>query len=289
MLRETDYLSLGTLVRRFWGRISVTWALTVLETVLFALIPLAIGRAIDGLIGEDFTPFLQFCYLLSGLVFVAIGRRVFDTRAYGAIRVALAKAQAEKSKDADISTANARVIMGRELPDFLEKEAPLALTSVVEVGAALVILLSFHATLSIAAAIAAVVTLGIYWLASGRFYRLNRDLNGQSEKQVKEIESKDLKRIVAHFSGLKRHEIRLSDWESIIYGLIVSVLFIMLAFNLWFAATAMAATAGAIFSIVTYSLRFVESSIMLPVTFQTMTRLSEITDRINRTEELGEE
>jgi hypothetical protein len=55
----------------------------------------------------------------------------------------------------------------------------------------------------------------------------------------------------------------------------------MLAFNLWFAATQSGATAGQIFSVVTYSFEFVQSVVVLPMVLQSLARLSEITERIN--------
>jgi len=80
--------------------------------------------------------------------------------------------------------------------------------------------------------------------------------------------------------------VRLSDTEAIVYGLIFVVLLSMLGTNLWFAATQLSATPGEIFSIVTYSYEFIEAAVMLPITLQTLTRISEITQRLNR---LGEE
>ncbi|MEC8294108.1 MAG: hypothetical protein VX083_11470, partial [Pseudomonadota bacterium] len=50
-------LTLGGLLAAFWPQISVTWALTLIEVALFALIPLLIGRAIDGLIAADMAAF----------------------------------------------------------------------------------------------------------------------------------------------------------------------------------------------------------------------------------------
>lgn len=55
----------------------------------------------------------------------------------------------------------------------------------------------------------------------------------------------------------------------------------MLAFNLWFAATQSGATAGQIFSVVTYSFEFVQSVVVLPMVLQSLARLSESTKRIN--------
>ena len=42
-------------------------------------------------------------------------------------------------------------------------------------------------------------------------------------------------------------------------------------------------TAGQVFSIVTYSLEFVETAVMLPITLQTLSRLTEISQRLNQT------
>ncbi|MEM6915931.1 MAG: ABC transporter six-transmembrane domain-containing protein, partial [Verrucomicrobiota bacterium] len=80
---------------------------------------------------------------------------------------------------------------------------------------------------------------------------------------------------------LRRHEVRLSDTESLVYGLVFLVLLSMLAFNLWFAAARSGFSAGEIFSIVTYSYEFLQSAVALPFALQTLTRLREITQRIN--------
>ncbi|MEM9055605.1 MAG: ABC transporter six-transmembrane domain-containing protein, partial [Pseudomonadota bacterium] len=129
---------------------------------------------------------------------------------------------------------------------------------------------------------ATILALIIYGLANNRFFRLNGDLNAQSEKQVSILEGGIKEAIGAHLSALRRHEVRLSDTEAIVYGLIFTVLLVMLGFNLWFAATQLSASPGQIFSIVTYSFEFIESAVMLPVTLQSLTRISEITQRINK-------
>jgi len=251
---------------------------------MLALFPLLIGRSIDGLLAGDPAAFEQLVAVMALLLMVATGRRVYETRAYGAMRVALGQAQAHRAGGEAVSVTNARVLMGRELVDFLEKEAPMSITGVIQVVVALAVLLSFHATLALSAAAAAGAMLGIYALSSRRFFRLNADLNPQSEAQVAELESRSPARIAAHLIGLRRHEVRLSDTESIVYALIFAALLAMLAFNLWFAATQTGASTGEIFAIVTYSYEFIETSVILPMTLQSLTRLAEITRRINKTE-----
>ncbi len=277
-----DRLSIRTLFRVFRWKIVITWTLTILETAVLALFPLLIGRSIDGLLGDEYTAFYQFIGAMAVLTVVATGRRVYDTRAYGSMRVALGRAQAHRAGEEAVSVTNARVLMGRELVDFLEKEAPLSITGLIQIFVAIAVLFSFHGLLALAAGSAAVAMLGIYSLSARRFFNLNSDLNEQTEAQVATLESRDLSKVTAHLVGLRRHEVRLSDTESVVYALIFIALLTMLGFNLWFAATQTGATPGEIFSIVTYSYEFIQMSVILPMALQNLTRLAEITERINK-------
>lgn len=277
-------LTLGGLFAAFWPQISVTWALTLIEVALFALIPLLIGRAIDGLIATDMAAFWMLAIVLAVLLLVATGRRLFDTRAYGVMRVSLGSALAERSKDRPVSTVNARLAMSRELVDFLETEAPESMTGVLQMLAAIAILSSFHPTLGLIAGAALVFMLAIYGLAHRRFYKINQLLNAQSEKQVSILETRSLPRLGAHLLALRKSEVRLSDTEALVYGLIFAGLLSLVLFNLWFATQNITITAGTVFAVVTYSWEFVDGALFLPTTLQSLSRLSEITRRINQTE-----
>ncbi|MEM9330832.1 MAG: ABC transporter six-transmembrane domain-containing protein [Pseudomonadota bacterium] len=282
MISISDRLSLGLLIRIFRWRVCITWGLMLIETALFAVTPLLIGWSIDGLLNNSWTAFFQLLATLGVLLVVATGRRMYDTRAYGTMRVELAKAQAARSADEPISVGNARVLMGRELVYFLENTAPEAVTALVQIAVSIVVLLTFHGALAASSTGAIVLILILYSLFARRFFSLNAALNEVNEHQVTAIETRDIKRIASHFVGLRREEVRLSDTESIAYGLIFFVLLTMLAFNLWFGATQMDATPGQIFAIVSYSLEYLQSAVQLPVTLQALTRLQEITERINR-------
>ena len=172
--------------------------------------------------------------------------------------------------------------MSRELITFLETEAPIVIMAFLQVIVSLVILFSFHGWLAATAGTATILALLIYWAASGRFFRLNGDLNSQAEQQVAVLDRGVRESIVLHLTNLRRHTVRISDTEAVIYGSIFVVLLSMLGTNLWFAATQLAASPGQIFSIVTYSYEFIESAVMLPATLQSLTRISEITQRLNQ-------
>ncbi len=142
MFLKDDRLSIGTLFRIFWGKISITWSLILIETAMFALIPLMIGRSIDGLLNGSWAEFNNLIAVFAVLLIVATGRRVYDTRAYGTMRVEVGQALAERSKGKPVSVVNARVLMGRELVDFLEKEAPESMTALIQVIVSVGVLLS---------------------------------------------------------------------------------------------------------------------------------------------------
>lgn len=277
-----DRLSIGTLFRAFWGRVLLTWGWTLLETAMLALLPLLIGWSIDGLLAGDWLPFQQFLIVLAVLLAVAVSRRVYDTRAYGTMRVELGASLANRSEKEPVSRVNARLSMSRELVDFLEVDVPQVMTALVQIAVSVAILFSFHNYLAFSASGAAISIMLVYMLFSRRFFRLNGELNEQTESQVHVLESRSRDNISQHLSLLRRHEVRLSDTESVVYGLIFLILLSMLAFNLWFAAAESGATPGQIFSIVTYSYEFVQSAVVLPMALQSLTRLSEITERINR-------
>ena len=278
-------LSLSSIVKVFWLQVSVTWALTLLETLILVSLPLLIGRSIDGLLNANWSPFYWLSTAMAVLIVLSVGRRLYDTRAYGRMRVELGAAVVEKAKDEPVSKTNARLDMSRELITFLEAEAPIVIMAFLQVMVSLVILYSFHGILALTAGAATVMALAIYGIANGRFFAINADLNTQTETQVSVLEGGVRDAIGAHLSALRHHEVRLSDTEAIVYGLIFVVLLSMLGTNLWFAAAQISASPGEIFSIVTYSFEFIESAVMLPAALQSLTRISEITQRINHLSE----
>ena len=208
-------LSIGSILRVFWFQVSLTWALTLFETFILVSLPLLIGRSIDGLLNGDWTSFIWLCGAMAMLLVTSVIRRLYDTRAYGRMRVELGSAVVDKGKDQPVSTTNARLNMSRELITFLEAEAPIVLMAVVQVLVSLIILFSFHGLLAATAGGATLLALAIYGLSSGRFFRLNGDLNAQSEQQVSVLEGGIKDAIKAHLLALRRHEVRLSDTEAV--------------------------------------------------------------------------
>lgn len=282
-------LTVASLFRVFWARIALTWGITLAETGLLALIPLFIGFAIDDLLAGHTASFWKLAAIMALLIVLSVIRRAYDTRVYGAVRVELGKEQVKRAAETDISTLNARLTMGRELVDFLEDIFPQALAGTVQLLVSVAILYAFSPKLAFAAAGATLGMIIIYAILHNRFYNLNSALNQQTEKQVQLLERQSLRPMLSHLLRIRRHEVRLSDTEAILYGAIFFVLLGMILFNLRVATALPGASAGTIFSVVSYSWEFVESALALPITLQSWTRLSEIMARINGTKDPAEQ
>ena len=279
---ENSALTIKFLLRKNLTPILFTWILTFVETVLLAFIPLLIGYTIDGLLTQNTTPLFNLTAVMIALIIVSVARRIYDTRVYGKIRVNLENELINRSTKIDVSTLSARLGMSRELVDFLEIELPPVLMSIIQFVITIVILFSFHMYLAGAALFATIATPFIYGVSHGRFNMLYGHINQEMEKRVTILKKRNSNSILAHLNGLRKSEVQLSDTEAIVYGLIFTFLLGAVIFNLWYATAVMTLTVGIIFAVVTYSWEFVDSALMMPVTLQKWSNLSDISQRINQ-------
>ena len=261
-------------------KVMLTWLMVLAENVFMILLPLFIGFAIDGVLKQEMQPLLMFAVILFVLVVISVARRFYDTRVYGAIRVKLAKRVERNLRGAPVSVKDARLTMSRELVDFLEEALPALLAAVIQLVATVAILAAFHIHLALCVLIAGLIMLLMYAAFHHAFTRLNGALNDQLERQVSVLNGQPFAAVRAHFERLKQCEIKLSDTEALVYGLIFIVLFAAVLINLWMVSSLISPSAGQVFSIVTYSLEFVETAVMLPITLQTLSRLMEISQRL---------
>ncbi|TQV74492.1 hypothetical protein FKG94_15860 [Exilibacterium tricleocarpae] len=277
-------LRLSEILRKFRWSISITWLLVLLENMLLALVPLLIGLAIDGLLADRLEELWLVAGALAVLTLVGVMRRVYDTRIYSAIRIAVCATLDRRHRRQPVSTRNARLAMVRELVDFLEEELPEILTAVVQILVALVVLSLFSIHLGAAAMAFTVGIVATYGFFQRRFFRLNAALNGQVERQVDILSRPGATGLRQHLRALKSCEVRLSDAEAFVYGLIFLLAIGFIVYNLWFSAQLPTITTGKIFAIISYSWEYIEAAIVLPIALQQWARLHEITERINRRE-----
>lgn len=279
MNREQN-INLRTIFRAYRLHIGATWGLVLLETIGLALIPLAMGMAIDGLLADKRSSLIWPGCLLIALTVSSVLRRIYDTRVYGAIRVRLGTILHGQMPKLNLSHQSARLDMGRELVDFLETELPELITSVVQIAVTLVILTSYDIRLFMAALWLTGVILVIYGLFHRTLYRCNAGFNSRKEQQVTVLASGRPRHLLAHLLGLKKWEVRLSDREAVMYGCIFLMVTIFILSNLLISALPDNATPGRIFTIISYSWEYAEAVIALPTTLLFFTRIQEISKRI---------
>ncbi len=276
-----DWLCLRQLIKRYRVSFATTWLLVILENILLAMIPLFIGFSIDGLLQGSL---LELAWLGGAMVLLsllAVARRIYDTRVYGSVKVALGLEVDQRNRELAVSIRSARLDMSRELVDFLEQDIPELITAGSQMLVALVVLALFSPPLAIAALVLLLVMLTLYGFFHHSFFRLNQALNAQTERQVTLLERGPGYLLQKHLKLLRHWEVKLSDREAVLYGVIFLAVTAFLLSNLWLATAIVDISSGSLFSIVTYSWGFVEAALVLPVTLQSLTRLSEIIKRIN--------
>ncbi|MEJ2763342.1 ABC transporter six-transmembrane domain-containing protein [Photobacterium sp. MCCC 1A19761] len=273
-------ITVRSIIRAYPTQVAVTWLMVAVENILMVLLPLLIGFSIDGLLNQETHDFMVLATVLLLLVVVSVVRRFYDTRAYGTMRVDIGRQVAHSHQHSPITRRNARLTLSRELVDFLEHELPPLFTAIIQLCASMVILAGFHPVLALHAGGAALAMLLTYACFHNHFIRLNTMLNNQLERQVKLLSLAPGISIRSHLQKLRRREIHLSDTEALTFGLIFLILFGFVLANLWQITHTTGPSAGELFTIVSYSLEFVEAAILLPTTLQTLSRLSEISQRL---------
>lgn len=276
-----DGLGVGDLFKAFWSDIAATWTIVAVENTLIALVPFLIGLSIDGLLARRLDELALMVVLLVVLGVISIIRRLYDTRAYGAIRVHLGSAVDDANAAHGVSKRSTRLDLSRELVDFLEIEVPDILTAAIQIVVSLVVLSLFDAKLAASSLAIIVGMLIVYGAFHRRFYRLNAALNSTREEQVSVLENGGHAGVLRYLRARRKTEVSLSDTEAAVYGGIFMLQIAYIAFNLTVAASLTELTAGRIFSIASYSWEYVEAALTLPMALQRWSRLSEITARIS--------
>ncbi|CAL2104548.1 ABC transmembrane type-1 domain-containing protein [Tenacibaculum sp. 190130A14a] len=274
--------SIISIFKKYKWKISLTFLLLVLENIAKVLQPLILGIAINDLINKKNDGLWLFCILYGiGFVIGAI-RRYYDTRAYTSIYTNVATEIAEKQneKQIEVSAIAARSALVKELVDFFEYDVTQAFTSAISVIGALVMLALFNWWIFGGCLLAIIIILLIYTFSSERIYKYNIGLNDELEHRINVLEKREHTGIFNHFKNIANWLVKMSDLETINFSIIEVVLFALAIFALYISASAVNATAGSIFSVLTYVLEFSGGVFMLPIIFQQIIRLQEISARL---------
>lgn len=273
----------GTIFKRFWPQISGTFALLTVENVLGVAEPLVLGIAINRLVEQDWTGLTWLAALELTFIIVGIVRRMYDTRVYTRIyaKVGSDLVAREQAKGSPITQVNARADLIKEVVDFFEQILPLSLTAGFTLIGSLVMIAFLDFRVFVVATVATVLTGLVFWIASKRIHTLNKALNNQYERQIEVFERMRASSRDRHFRRLAMWQVRLSDLESLNFGLTYLFLIAAMLFGIYDAVTRLDAPIGTVFALMTYLFQFVQSVVALPITYQQGIRTSEITQRVS--------
>lgn len=277
----TDF-SIGNIFKRNKWRISATFLLLVLENTFKVLQPLVLGIAINDLIENTYDGLWLFCGLYAISFIVGIIRRYYDTRAYTYIYTNIASeiAEIQNDKEVPISSIAARSALVKELVDFFEHDVTQGFTSLISVVGALVMLLLFDWWIFAGCLLTIILIMIIYNLSKKKIYAFNIGLNDELEDRITILETKNQPQIFQHFKNISKWLVKLSDLETLNFSIIEIILFVLVIFTLYASASAVDASAGSIFAVLTYVLEFSGGIFMLPIIFQQLIRLREISSRL---------
>lgn len=275
---------LGGLGRRHRLRLGFTYALTLVENLLDVLYPFLTGLAIDAVLAGRWTgvaPLLGAWLLHLG---VGLFRHVYDTRVFTLVYADLAGGLVERQRaqGADAAHLAARVALSREMVDFLQADLPALTAHAVHFAGALIMLCLLAPWVG-AMALVALLPIALVTRRFGRLsLRLNAALNDRLEREVALIARAPDRAVRRHFAHrLRFWRVRISDAEAVAWGGIeVIQIALTLATLAVLAGTAEAATAGAIFAVLSYIWTYGEALGELPGVVQTLGRLKDIAARL---------
>ncbi|SEB12873.1 ABC transporter transmembrane region [Thiothrix caldifontis] len=282
-LKKTNVVT--QLLAQYRGRLSLTYGLSITEQVLGLLLPLAIGNAINGLLGNDFLPLGLFIGLWLVLAALTVGRKMYDTRVFMSLYAELAVRVIEQQRTLGTSTSKlvARSTLIREAVDFLERDIPDIVAMLITFVGSLVMLMLFDWHIVAAAVLMLIPVLLLNGLLWKPINRLNRSINNNLERRATLIHQGSLLRLQQHFHLMRFLRVKTSDLEARTWGVIE--LFVVMATIYVFVYTAQTPgiEAGTIFSIVTYFWNFQGSLDRLPILMQSVSQVKDILRRIRET------
>lgn len=275
-------VSLRTMLCRFWKRTSLTWLLVLLEGAALVAMPKAIGWAVDDLMNDSFVGLLKLGGICLALLLVGALRRFYDTRVYAGIYRTMADELVwqEEQRGSSLSTIVARSNLFTELITFLEDDIPGILLEFISVIGTLLIILTVGWQVFAACLVAIALIVLIYIVSGNRIFDLNRGENDELERRVDVLASKNRSAVRKHLKDLMRWEIRLSDLETVNFSLIWIVLAGVLLFTVVTVTRLADASFGQIVSTVMYVFGLTEGLIALPLYYQQLVRLREISARL---------
>ena len=279
----SDAMSLSSVFAANRGRILLTYGLFLIENLLRLAQPMALGWAINDLLGGEVTGLFVLIGQHVLHLLVGLARQVFDTRAFTAIYTDVVTRTIDRQRRAgvDLSRISARAVLSREFVDFFELSMPMLIRAVFSIVGSLTLLLWYDWTI---AAICLGLLLPAGWL--NRVYatwtrRLSRGLHSELEQEVDAIRSGDAERIREHFENVGWWRVRLSNAEATNFGIMESFVLATIVVVLLRTCELPDVQAGDIFAVFRYLMLMLMGLDQIPRIVQQLSRVRDVGGRLS--------
>lgn len=281
-MKNSAFKTLKLIAKQNFKKLFLAFSLVLTENGLFLIYPLLAGIAINAII--EGKVLLALTYSLMVFIGWGIGaaRRRIDTQVFTKIYADLAVKviMNEKAESKDDSVIIARANLSREFVDFFEQHFPMLFTSAVSIfgSVAMLFFIEFYVGL------ATFIVIVIFALLLPRYISKNDKLylrlNNQIEKEVGRIKEARENKLKRHYKLLSLLKVRISNREAmsfLIIGISAAVLFSLAIITL----ANDKATAGHIYSVITYLWTFAISLDDAPNLIEQFSKLKDIGKRVN--------
>lgn len=225
------------LARLCWshrGRLALTYALFNVENSLDLTRPWLLGLTIAGLMNGRASMVLLFAGFCLLRTVMGVLRRMYDTRTFLRMYSTLATDIVVGQSRRNVRTTRivARTTLAREATDFLERDVPVAVSTMYSVAGGVIMLGSYDRPLMLTAATLGSFGVALNILFSRRATLLNRHLNDTVEEEVDMISRNSTDSATEHYARVANCQIRISDWQagafSVTQGVILSLFVVAL-------------------------------------------------------------
>lgn len=286
--QRAEKISALDAVAPFRARISLTYALNIVEDVLELSYPWATGLAIDGLINHQMHDAIWIVLAWTARGAIGCFRKMYDTRVYNDVYSAIVVETVgrQRAAGAPVSSVAARSAMAREFVTFFERDIPVLFTAIVGVGGSAAMLFWYDLWIGAVACALFVPVYLINRVYSARSLKLNQALNSQLENEVGVIERAEPGEVAAHYKALRGFRVRLSDAEAFNWTSVELLSIFAFVAILWRATGLTTTETGDVYAILSYVWRLMENLDHVPQLVQQIARLVDIRRRIEAGESI---
>ena len=263
-------------------KLVITFILVALENILFLIYPMFGGFAINAVMQGHVWQALTYALLVLFMWLIGAARRSVDTRTFARIysEIAVPVIVKQRFQGQSSSSISARVALSREFVDFFEMHLPTAITSLVSIfGACLMLLISEFWIGVMTVVILAVFSLLLpgFTRISGRLYLA---LNDRLERDVDMINYASENGLRKHYGLIAYLRIKISNREAVGYLCIGIAMSILFAFSFAWLTLYGYGSAGHIYSITTYLWMFAMSLDDVPRLVESYSNLKDVANRV---------